>query len=84
MDALGAGQGQHLAPHTGLGEDKVLTMEMEIKEAVCRAVCVFVQHMAVKVPDKAEFRREAAEAIVSLMGALPRELFSSCVMWFVR
>ena len=53
-------------------------------QAVCRAVGVLVQHMAVKVPDKAEFRREAAEAIVSLMGALPRDLFTSTVRWFVR
>ena len=53
-------------------------------QAVCRAVGVLVQHMAVKVPDKAEFRREAAEAIVSLMGALPRDLFSNTVRWFVR
>ena len=53
-------------------------------QSVCKAVAVLVQHMAVKVPDKAEFRREAAEAIVSLMGALPVDLFSSTVRWFVR
>jgi hypothetical protein len=40
--------------------------------------------MAVMVPDKAEFRREAAEAILSLMWALHRDLFSSTVRWFVR
>ena len=53
-------------------------------QPVCKAVCVLVQHMAVKVPDKAEFRREAAEAIVNLMQALPRDMFSSTVRWFVR
>ena len=53
-------------------------------EALCKSVAVLVQHMAVKVPDKAEFRREAAEAIVSLLGALPGDLFSSSVRWFVR
>ena len=36
-------------------------------QAVCRRVGVLVQHMAAKVPDKAEFRREAAAAIISLM-----------------
>ena len=45
---------------------------------------VLGQHMAVKVLDKTKFRREAAEAIVCLMGALPRDLFSSTVRWFVR
>ena len=53
-------------------------------EALCRSVAVLLQHMAVKVPDKAEFRREAAEAIVTLMGALPGDMFSSTVRWFVR
>ena len=53
-------------------------------QAVCRAVGVLVHHMAVMVPDKAEFRREAAEAILSLMWALHRDLFSSTVRWFVR
>ena len=52
-------------------------------QAVCRAVGVLVHHMAVMVPDKAEFRREAAEAILS-MWALHRDLFSSTVRWFVR
>ena len=52
------------------------------RQSVCKAV--LVQHMAIKVPDKAEFRREAAEAIDSLTGALTRDLFSSTVRWFVR
>ena len=52
-------------------------------QAACRAASVLVQHMAAKVHSKAEFRREAAEAIVSLMGALPEDLFSSTVRWFV-
>ena len=51
---------------------------------VCRAVSVLVQHLAVRVPDKAEFRREAAEAIVTLMSALPRDMNTSSVRWFVR
>jgi len=53
-------------------------------QAVCRAMGVLVHHMPVMVPDKSEFRREAAEAILSLMWALPRDLFSSIVRWFVR
>ena len=52
--------------------------------SVCHAVSVLVQHLAVKVPDKAEFRREAAEAIVTLMNALPRDLYTNSVRWFVR
>eukprot|EP00092_Neocalanus_flemingeri_P019653 GFUD01021285.1.p1 GENE.GFUD01021285.1~~GFUD01021285.1.p1 ORF type:complete len:1759 (-),score=675.16 GFUD01021285.1:47-5323(-) len=53
-------------------------------DAVCSSVAVLVQHLAVKVPDKAEFRREAAEAIVSLMVTLTGDLYSSSLRWFVR
>ena len=53
-------------------------------EPVCSAVTILVQHLAVRVPDKAEFRREAAEAIVTLLSALPEALLTSCVNWFTR
>ena len=53
-------------------------------EAANRAVTVLVQHLAVRVPDKAEFRREAAEAIVTFLSALPEALLTSCVNWFTR
>ena len=53
-------------------------------EPASRAVTILVQHLAVRVPDKAEFRREAAEAIVTLLSALPDPLLSSCVNWFTR
>ena len=53
-------------------------------EAVCRAVTILVQHLAVRVPDKADFRREAADAIVTLLSALPDAMLSSCVEWFTR
>ena len=53
-------------------------------EAACRAVTVLVQHLAVRVPDKADFRREAAEAVVTLLSALPEAMLSSCVEWFTR
>ena len=53
-------------------------------EPVSRAVTILVQHLAVRVPDKAEFRREAAEAIVTLLSALPDALLTSCVNWFTR
>ena len=72
-------------PSKGLGVIRAHTLRFPIvggRQSVCKAV--LVQHMAIKVPDKAEFRREAAEAIDSLTGALTRDLFSSTVRWFVR
>ena len=53
-------------------------------EPVSQAVTILTQHLALRVPDKAEFRREAAEAIVTLLSALPEPLLSSCVDWFTR
>ena len=53
-------------------------------EAVSKAVTVLVQHLAVRVPDKADFRREAADAIVTLLSALPDTMLTSCVEWFTR
>ena len=53
-------------------------------EAANRAVTVLVQHLALRVPDKADFRREAAEAIVTLLSVLPETMLSSCVEWFTR
>ena len=48
------------------------------------AASVLVQHLATRVPDKADFRREAAEAVVTLLSALPEAMLSSCVEWFTR
>ena len=53
-------------------------------EAASKAVTILVQHLAVRVPDKADFRREAAEAIVTLLSVLPETMLSSCVEWFTR
>eukprot|EP00095_Tigriopus_kingsejongensis_P003824 maker-scaffold2482_size15237-snap-gene-0.3 protein:Tk03824 transcript:maker-scaffold2482_size15237-snap-gene-0.3-mRNA-1 annotation:"condensin-2 complex subunit d3" len=44
---------------------------------------VLVQHMALQVPDKAEFRSKTSHAIVSLMRELPSgQVFNRMVRWF--
>ena len=48
------------------------------------AAAVLVQHLATRVPDKADFRREAADAIVTIMSHKPGELYISSVRWFAR
>ena len=53
-------------------------------EEVQRAVAVLVQHMAAKVPDKADWRREAAAAIILLLEALPAQLLQTTVRWLLR
>ena len=51
---------------------------------VSEAAVILVQHLAARVPDKADYRREAAEAIVTLLTALPTDLRNEVVRWFIR
>ena len=51
---------------------------------VSEAAVILVQHLAARVPDKADYRREAAEAIVTLLTALPADLRNEVVRWFIR
>ena len=53
-------------------------------EPVSKAVTILTQHLALRVPDKADFRREAAEAIVTLISALRPSLRAENVQWFIR
>merc|ERR1719319_1355457 len=53
-------------------------------EEVQKAVAVLVQHMAAKVPDKADWRREAAAAIIRLLEALPANLLQAAIRWLLR
>ena len=53
-------------------------------EAASKAVTILVQHLAVRVPDKAEYRREAAEAVVTLISGLSPSLRAETVQWFIR
>ena len=48
------------------------------------AVKVLVQHMAAKVPDKADWRREAAAAIVTLLEALPPAVLQDSLRWLLK
>ena len=58
--------------------------EGEEQAAVQWAVKVLVQHMAAKVPDKADWRREAAAAIVSLLEALPAAVLQDSLRWLLK
>ena len=51
----------------------------QIGDPCYHAVEILVHHLAVKVPDKAEFRQKASSAIVELTLGLPQEYFSRLV-----
>ena len=81
---VGEGSGRALSVVRANSLRFVRVLMMGGGRPVCEAVAVLVQHLSVRVPDKAEFRREAAEAIVTLMSGLPSDLYTASVRWFVR
>ena len=46
------------------------------------AVTIMIQHLAMKVPDKAEFRQKASNAIITLLIGLPSGDYTKMVRWF--
>ena len=59
------------------------TEETERKEREEAAV-LLVQHMAAKVPDKADWRREAASGILTLMEVLSPALLHTTTRWILK
>ncbi|KAJ7413416.1 Condensin-2 complex subunit D3 [Pitangus sulphuratus] len=56
----------------------------ELKEAVFRLLRTLLQHICVKVPDKADYRTYAAQALVTLLNKLPRVEFAEFVAWLYK
>merc|ERR1719500_2150186 len=48
------------------------------------AVEVLIQHVALRVPERAEFRHKASLAIVDLMHRLPTHVTRRIVHWFFK
>ncbi|NWR34306.1 CNDD3 protein, partial [Tachuris rubrigastra] len=56
----------------------------ELKEAVFHLLRTFLQHICVKVPDKADYRTYAAQALVTLLNKLPHVEFAEFVSWLYK
>ncbi|XP_027743858.1 condensin-2 complex subunit D3 [Empidonax traillii] len=56
----------------------------ELKEAVFRLLRTLLQHICVKVPDKADYRTYAAQALVTLLNKLPRVEFAEFIAWLYK
>ncbi|XP_050178812.1 condensin-2 complex subunit D3 [Myiozetetes cayanensis] len=56
----------------------------ELKEAVFRLLRTLLQHICVKVPDKADYRTFAAQALVTLLNKLPLVEFAEFVAWLYK
>ncbi|NXM31856.1 CNDD3 protein, partial [Oxyruncus cristatus] len=53
----------------------------ELKEAVFPLLRTLLQHICVKVPDKADYRTYAAQAVVTLLNKLPCVEFAEFISW---
>ncbi|NWV59704.1 CNDD3 protein, partial [Malurus elegans] len=56
----------------------------ELKEAVFPLLRIFLQHICDKVPDKAEYRTNAAQALVTLLDKFPSKEFASFIAWLYK
>ncbi|XP_039577670.1 condensin-2 complex subunit D3 isoform X3 [Passer montanus] len=56
----------------------------ELKEAVYPVLRILLQHICTKVPDKADYRTYAAQALVTLLDKLPSAEFAEFIAWLYK
>ncbi|NXA03856.1 CNDD3 protein, partial [Sapayoa aenigma] len=56
----------------------------ELKEVVLPVLQLLLQHICVKVPDKADYRTYAAQALVTLLNNLPSVEFAEFMSWLYK
>ncbi|XP_054251547.1 condensin-2 complex subunit D3 [Indicator indicator] len=56
----------------------------ELKEAVFPVLRIFLQYICTKVPDKADYRTYAAQALVTLLTQLPSAEFADFISWLYK
>ncbi|KAK2517847.1 Ncapd3 [Columba livia] len=56
----------------------------ELKEVVFPVLRILLQHICAKVPDKADYRTYAAQAVVNLLNKLPCKEFADFIAWLYK
>lgn len=56
----------------------------QIKEPAYDGVYILVQHLCLKVPDKADFRQKTSQSIVQILRHLPIQLYTRLMKWFFK
>ncbi|NWS44292.1 CNDD3 protein, partial [Probosciger aterrimus] len=56
----------------------------ELKEVVFPVLRILLQHICTKVPDKADYRTYAAQALVTLLNKLPSVEFADFIAWLYK
>ena len=57
---------------------------VKVGEESCEGVQTLIQHLAMKVPERAEYRHKACDAIITLMLGLPHAFYTATVGLFFR
>ncbi|XP_076054806.1 condensin-2 complex subunit D3-L-like isoform X2 [Oratosquilla oratoria] len=56
----------------------------QLKEVTYDSVYILVQHLCVRVPDKADFRSKTSQSVVEILKFLPIKLYTRLVKWLFR
>lgn len=59
-------------------------MLTQIKEEAHEGVYILIQHLCIRVPDKAEFRQKTAQSVVEILRYLPTQLYKRLMKWFFK
>ena len=57
---------------------------VKVGEDSCEGIKILIQHLAMKVPERAEYRHKACDAIIILLLGLPHSVYTSTITWFFR
>ncbi|XP_066945116.1 condensin-2 complex subunit D3-L-like [Macrobrachium rosenbergii] len=56
----------------------------QVKEEAHEGVYILIQHICIRVPDRAEFRQKTAQSVVEILRYLPIQLYTRLVKWFFK
>ncbi|XP_064083333.1 LOW QUALITY PROTEIN: condensin-2 complex subunit D3-L-like [Macrobrachium nipponense] len=56
----------------------------QVKEEAYEGVYILIQHICIRVPDRAEFRQKTAQSVVEILRYLPIQLYTRLVKWFFK
>ena len=56
----------------------------QVKEEAYEGVYILIQHICLRVPDKAEYRQKTAQSVVEILRYLPIQLYTRLVKWFFK
>ncbi|XP_071518098.1 condensin-2 complex subunit D3-like isoform X2 [Panulirus ornatus] len=56
----------------------------QVKQDAYEGVYILIQHLCIRVPDRAEFRQKTAQSVVEILRYLPVQLYTRLMKWFFK